>query len=371
MERTGQHLLETIEAFICKYVALPAAPAGQSLVLALWALHTWLYEHFPATPYLQITAPVKQAGKTLCMDVLAEISRNPIMLATLRPLAVLRYIEAHSGRCVLYFDEAEKLNQGAVGDLRSIFTTGYRTGGKHMITAPGGKDFLTFNTYAPKAFALIGEVMDVVRDRSITIHLQRLWPSVDYYANRTQAQTEGQLIVADVIKYFSTHPIPSMITPEFLYGREREIWTPLYSLAAALKINNDTQDRLIRATADLVGLKSAEAKKYTEAQAESEADTAKRVDGERAIRDLASVFRDGESRIPTATAIERMRALPAGPWRTYRGAGLTDILLAQLVGPFGVQSRPMRFGKGQTNNPTRRGYSRADVIASLPQRERE
>jgi hypothetical protein len=361
-ENKGQKLIERIMRYVGRYVEfpqnLPVKAEGQLLVLALWAVHTWFYERFPATPYLSITAATKQAGKTICMEVLSLICRNSHLAATLRPLALVRVIEAFEAKVTLGIDEAEKLSSGAVGDLRSIFTTGYTSGGKHIVSK--GTEFVAMRTHCPKMFAQIGDVMDVVHDRSIVVHLQRLDPSVDFRANRTEAQTEAGLIQAGILSYFAGVTELELVQPMFLKGREREIWTALFSTASMLKLDKATMGKLEAAAVDLVAMKGADLRKLRKAEESEEAIKAARA-GEQAVRDLASVFRDGEKHLKSGEAVERMKGLNTSPWRAFRGVGLTADSLADLVRPLGVKVGAKRFGK-----EIAKGYSRVDVVASIP-----
>src|SRR4051812_26577403 len=94
MDRSaGQVVLEAFEAFIGSWVTFPALPAGQSLVLALWAIHTWFAAEWPATPYLHITSDGPGCGKTTLMQVLGALSCNPKQRPTLRAPSVVRDIE--------------------------------------------------------------------------------------------------------------------------------------------------------------------------------------------------------------------------------------------------------------------------------------
>lgn len=348
MVSKGQALLESITAYLNRYVALPSNVEGQDLVLALWAIHTWMYERFPSTPYLTVTASTKQAGKTLCMEVLKEICRGGKMFATLRPLMLVRVIEAFEGRCTLFLDEAEKMGSAALGDLRSIMTSGYRVGGVHGITAD--KSFKEFRTYAPKCFALIGDVVDVVRDRSIVIYLRRAQPAVDFLAHRGAAEQEARMIQAGILAYFAKE-VPAMVEVTALKGREREIWTVLYSIAEGLKLDAATMERLQRATSDLIGLKSAEARSYSAVQ-ESEVEAGDVSMGEQALLDLDAVL-DAPTRkltgnIHSAEAVRRLKAISTSPWRTFKGRGLDVDALADLVSRFNVKPKNLRMERGES-----------------------
>lgn len=84
------------------------------------------------------------------------------------------------------------------------------------------------------------------------------------------------------------------------------------------------------------------------------------------MRDLASVLKDGEKGIRTEDAVARMRALATAPWSNYKGVGLDAITLASLVNPLGVKPRNLgKYGTGAQAKQAR-GYSRKDIMASLP-----
>jgi hypothetical protein len=61
---------------VCHYVKRYVVFTGeaQSVVVALWIAHTWTIEAFDYTPYLQITAPEKQCGKSRVLDCLEPLT---------------------------------------------------------------------------------------------------------------------------------------------------------------------------------------------------------------------------------------------------------------------------------------------------------
>lgn len=357
MESKGQALIGRMADWIAGYMFLP--DRSVAIVLALWALNTWTFKRFDAVPYLCITAATKQAGKTRLMEILKMISANGRMFGAMTPAAYFRLMEAFDSHMTVYFDEAETLSSGAVGVMRTVMNTGYRKGQTIPRTVPGG-GVTEFPVFGPKAFALIGDVNDTLRDRSIVITLERGRPDKDFDIG--YAEAEAEKLVAD-IKALSGHTAElRTVKPEFLNGRDREIWTPLFSLAHALKLDRETMDDLTRCAADLTAMKTAERKRYSELAAKED-DAIDVAYGERALADLRAILRDGEKHVFSAVAVERMRALPTGPWRTFRGVGLTDIVLANLVSRYGVQTR--RFRVGGRGSEQRRGYSAADIRASV------
>jgi hypothetical protein len=63
----GAALLDELRKHFARYVVLPK---HADLALALWTLHTWVFEIFDVTPYLAITSPTRRCGKTVLMTML-------------------------------------------------------------------------------------------------------------------------------------------------------------------------------------------------------------------------------------------------------------------------------------------------------------
>ncbi len=66
-------ILEDISALIRQYLF---CSEDQLTVLTLWVVHTYGFEYFPVTPYLNIFSPENQSGKTVCMQLLHLLCHN-------------------------------------------------------------------------------------------------------------------------------------------------------------------------------------------------------------------------------------------------------------------------------------------------------
>ena len=66
-EADGDALLDELRKHFRRYVVLPKEA---DVALALWVLHTWVFECFDITPYLAITSPTPRCGKTVLMTML-------------------------------------------------------------------------------------------------------------------------------------------------------------------------------------------------------------------------------------------------------------------------------------------------------------
>ena len=82
----GQALLDEVMAFLARYVVMTDA---QRLVIALWIVHTHLVQHVEQTPYLSITSPDPECGKSRLLEVLNQLVARPWM--TVRPSEAVAY----------------------------------------------------------------------------------------------------------------------------------------------------------------------------------------------------------------------------------------------------------------------------------------
>jgi hypothetical protein len=341
--------------FIKRYMSLSD---GQALVCALWAINTYVYDRFPVVPYLESWADMKRSGKSTLAEILSVLCRGGRVLSTVRVLSMVKLIEAKEGAYVPFIEEAERFARAQLGDERAILASGYRRGAVHEL------EKASYSTYCPKAFVLIGNVHEIIRDRCISIKLDRKAPPHNWTLDRYTAEAEAaDLIVAlrdnaktwDVTRTADDQPRFPMIDPTWLVSaRDREIWTPLFSVAAAMRLHADTLSALKRASVDLSILKTLPAVVYHPSQSETVSDDANAA--EAVLRDLVGVLADGETFIPSVVAVQRLQNIDVAPWRGWRGDGLTEISLAALLHRFGIDSVTGQVGKGRKERRQAKGY---------------
>lgn len=356
----GQSVVTRIENFFTQYMVFP--DPAYALVAALWVFHTWFsVENFDSTPYLHIRGP-RGSGKTRFAELLALLSRNSV-LGDSRPAAIYRALDALDNKLTLFIDEAENLSSGAASFMRKLMNKGYRKGQTEMVTMPGGK-VKFFKVYCPKAFMSIGDLTDTIRSRSIVLSMERGKPGRDYMIAEAESQAAAILHAMQHDKPLAH--MPTEVFPSHLRNaRDREIWGALYGMAYALGLDKPTLARLDAISADLASQKTADAQYFAELENVNDGDTVINEYREEALRDLAAVIGPEERAIFSVLAVERMKAIPTGPWRKFKGAGLTELLLARMVAPFGVVTNmPVRMDRGRTAKKLK-GYSAANVRDSF------
>ena len=98
----GSELLDQIVISLRAYLVLPS---GSAETIALWVLHTHVFDCFTTTPRLAITSPEKRCGKTTLLDVINQLVARPLSTSNATPSAVFRIIEMKAP--TLLIDEAD------------------------------------------------------------------------------------------------------------------------------------------------------------------------------------------------------------------------------------------------------------------------
>ncbi len=123
------------------------------------------------------------------------MASNSRPVVNISPAALYRTISAD--KPTLLIDEAEMFSS-AKSEFRSLLNSGYRRG--QTVKRHDGD----YETYCPKAFALIGDVHDTLRDRSIVIEMMRCEPARRFvYA---AAKEEGAALRETINAAVSTGP---------------------------------------------------------------------------------------------------------------------------------------------------------------------
>lgn len=356
----GCALITEVEAYIRAYVTL--LDPSYALVIALWLTATHAWTEFDAFPYLVVTSTTKRSGKTRLLELLFFVASNSRMVADISPAALYHTIDAE--KPTLLIDEAEKFSS-ANSEYRPLLNAGYRRG--QTVKRHDGD----YETYCPKAFALIGDVHDTLRDRSVAIEMRRGEPArrFVYAAAKEEGAAVREKLTAAVSSKVQeiAEEVGGFGGLPFLTDRDEEIWTPLFILCRLFC--PERLDELERTAADISAAKTAKAKRYTEL-GEQEDKAQEQEYAIRLLRDMVAVTGDRDQ-ITTQEAIAKLREIPTSPWRRFRGDGLKDgieggMLVAGLLSQFGVKPTTIRIAsKNVGTGSTAKGYKREVLLKAL------
>lgn len=357
-----------IRDFLTTYVTFPNPI--QADICALWVIGSHiLHNRFDSFGYLCINASTKRAGKSVLAELMSMVSRDGV-IGTSISAAVMRRLVAR--KATMFFDESESLNSEASSTVREFLNVGYRTG--QCVFMPGeGDEVIEYPAYGGKVVVLIGDPNDTLRDRSITITLKRA-PLTDARKiyRHSEALAHAKILTGTVNSESRdsqlTHSIEALTDDveltydeayEFLDSRTAETFSPIFALAKVFCPSR--MESLIAFATDIDSLKqSTSGKSFRVIREESEANAADESFRDKAMIDLNAVVTDKERNIFTVEAIERMKAIPTSPWRTYKGEGLTEVTLCDLISSF-IKSGKKTTKSVKVGRVTKRGFAVADI----------
>ena len=116
--------LDLVHYILQQYVALTP---HEYVAVALWVVHTHVYDRFMITPRLAVTSPVRGCGKTILLSIISSLAARVLKTDGITPAAIYRLVDAE--RRTLLVDEADNLGLDSIGPLRAVLNSGHRKGG--------------------------------------------------------------------------------------------------------------------------------------------------------------------------------------------------------------------------------------------------
>lgn len=385
-------VFQRVEKFIGSHIT---TTPGNVFVATLWAIGTHVYEHVSVFPYAVITASTKRAGKSLFSRLIGYVSKNPKPMGGVVASVLIRMLADKENPVSIFIDEAEGLNSETTNLLRTVMNVGFMKTGTITRTTGGLEgELVEMNVYGPKLQILIGDVYDTLKDRSLVFEMRR--ETIDN-PNRQRERigfTDAQgKKLADEITATLDDGARQEIADKYLSfdftalnflqsDRDIDLWAPIFTIAQVFV--PERMDELKRVAADMSVEKTAPTRKYDrEAQLKAEQEMQDEEYAVRLLKDLRTII-GSANHIFSKDAIDKLKDLPTGPWRKYRGMtggltgvmrvtdesgqqkrvvveGLTDVGMAHLLDQFGLKSRQINVRKEGKNA---RGYTRPDIDAA-------
>ncbi len=156
-----------IESFIARHLV---CSRHQRRVLALWVAHTYCYQHFPVTPYLEISSPEGQSGKTRCLDLLEILCYKAWKPAGVTAACLTTRLANHQPTLLLD-DWHTVLQSSGRQPVLGLLKAGTLSG-SYYPEYPKEKDWDGL-VFCPKAFAGQGRLPASLSTRCIPIVLRR------------------------------------------------------------------------------------------------------------------------------------------------------------------------------------------------------
>jgi len=174
----GDRVATGLAAALKRYVVLSDTAAD---AVALWVLHTWLFDKFTIAPRLAITSPTKGCGKTTVLRFINQVARRPKRAGSISPPALFRAVEQFSPTIIL--DETEKyIEHGS--DLHALLNEGHCKGGTVLRVLGEKQELREFSVFAAVAFAANGKLADDLEQRRSSLRCSaaepmKAWPNYE------------------------------------------------------------------------------------------------------------------------------------------------------------------------------------------------
>ena len=337
-------LLEACRTWIADFMIVSPE---QATIVAAWVLHTWVFDAAYNSPYLYITSPEKQCGKTRLLRTLERLVCRPWFTGGVTPATLYRKID--KSRPTLLLDETDAAFGGIqeyTEALRGILNNGYERGGVHSVCVGKGADMDVhdFSCFCPKAIAGIGgRLPDTVASRSITIELRRKLPGETVRRMRSKVVAAAAAPLYQRLQLWASAQmidvleVAEPVLPDSLDDRRQDISEPLVAIADVA--GGEWPMKLRCALLAVFGSATAEDDSL----------------GAQLLQDIWNVFRQKEAeRMASADLATALNNLEGRPWAEWgHGKGLNANKLARQLKRFGIAPRTIRTPSG-----TPKGYQR-------------
>lgn len=238
MSDANADLIAEISDYLKTYVVFPNENTAE--VLATYVIHTWAMEATRVTPYIYVHSPEPGSGKTLTLEVMYSLVRNPVLTSNITAPTLTRIM--NTAAPTLLFDEVDMIFASRNSNnmaLQGVLNAGYKHGAKVHRTCSVNESatgFKSFNVFGPKILAGIhnGALPDTLVDRVIPIVLRRKSRHVytkPFYSDNDLVEPLLDKVDAWVEENLESLKNFDRVEIDSLSPRESEIVSPLAHIA--------------------------------------------------------------------------------------------------------------------------------------------
>jgi hypothetical protein len=199
--------------------------------IALWILHTHVFDHFQISPRLALLSPTRGCGKSKTLKLIEKLAANAERHDNVTAAALFHLIE--NAAPTLLLDEGDNLGLKIDRTLRAVLNSGHMKGG--TITRVIRGEPKPFSTFAPAAIGAIGALTLPLLHRSIVVQMHRsertdLKTIADLGSPEETIRLDGlrRLIITWAQNTQFDHN-PTL--PKILHGRAADNWRVLIAVA--------------------------------------------------------------------------------------------------------------------------------------------
>ncbi|SFH38298.1 putative DNA primase/helicase [Nitrosospira sp. Nsp14] len=326
-------LLNEIVMIIRRFIVLDSK---QAHAVALWVAFTWLIDVVKVAPLIIINAPERECGKSQLLSLLLKLSRKALSTANMRSATLFRIAEKWHPSIMI--DEADTFIK-TDEEMSGLINAGHTRDSAFAWRLVGDDhEPKAFSVWGAKAFAGISlerHLPPATMSRAIVIQLRRKLPN-EKVSRLRHAENDLFADLASKLARFADDFSQQVqqaqpILPDSLGDREQDNWEPLLAIAecagarwtkratdAALKLSGNKSHELVSPTNEL-------------------------------LSDIREIFENGPdgpiSKIRYTDLMDSLAEDSEKSWDTYnRGKPITMRQVTNLLKPYGIKSKTIRFG---------------------------
>lgn len=167
-------------------------------ICAAFILQTWFEDFLNSVFYLSISAKMG-SGKTVLLEILNTLSRQGVLANDISFAAIPRIIEKYKAN--LFIDEIDQIEKDKQNEIYKMLRQGYRKGSVYIRLKQKTMEEEFFKVYGSKAFSYRSDIVDDLKNRSITITTplsnDKKLPLINYFKTNLLRP-----IYMDLLKYY-------------------------------------------------------------------------------------------------------------------------------------------------------------------------
>lgn len=326
-------LLTALSVLIRLFIVLDKEQADAAV---LWIAMTWFMDEIDVAPLAIINAPEKACGKSQMLDLFGRMVARPLSAANSSTAFMFRSLELWQPTMLI--DEADTFVREN-DELKGIINAGYTRSNAFVGRVVGDNhEPKLFKVWGAKALAgitLERHLPDATMSRAIVFEMRRKLPHERISKLRDAEEgvfdDKASKLARFADDYRRQVRQARPVMPESMSDRAQDNWQALFAIASCAG-----DEWVARATAAALKLSNA---------GQTSAST-----GNELLADIQHIFETKYvAKISSVQLIEALCLDEENGWATYnRGKPLSPRQLAKQLATYGISSKTVRLGPGNT-----------------------
>jgi hypothetical protein len=228
-------VLDLVEKFVDLCLWLPPK---YRMAMALWIMHTRVYDQFDHTPRLAFLSPEPAWGKSQSLKLIQHLVPLPKPNLILDPTPAGLYQSVDAGISALLIDEVDNLSLKSNGRLRTVLNAFEKGAAIPRGRSPSKKNELAepklFKPFVPVAVGAIGRLPKPLTTRCIAIHMKKKPEGIEKLRINTkdyQFVEAANLVLGAIMRWADNIILDQHPDMAGLDNRYADIWRPLIAIA--------------------------------------------------------------------------------------------------------------------------------------------